>query len=411
MQDAAAELAAEAPAPDASRARSITKGNKMAELSELRQQIDKIDGKIFELFSERAKVAEEVAAYKRENGMRVFDPSRERAKVAAAAEAAPEDLQTYAQVLMELLMEASRSRQHALLGDASDDRTLARINAARSATPELFPPSAHVACQGVEGAYSQIAAEKIFRHPTITYSPTFDGVFRTVEQGLARYGVLPLENSTAGSVNQMFDLMMEHSFHIVRTTRVKVSHNLLARPGTSLSGVRDIYSHEQAINQCTEFLSGLPDVRVHVCENTAVAAKRVAESQRNDVAALSSRPCADLYGLEVLSANVQDRDNNYTRFACISKDLEIYPGADRTSLMIVLPHRPGALYKLLAKFYALDINILKLESRPIPERDFEFMFYFDVECPVASPEFSSLMATIGSLCQECRYLGSYAEVI
>ena len=223
--------------------------------------------------------------------------------------------------------------------------------------------------------------------------------------------MLPLENSTAGSVNQMFDLMMEHSFHIVRTTRVKVSHNLLAKPGASLSGVRDIYSHEQAINQCTEFLSGLPDVRVHVCENTAVAAKRVAESQRDDVAALSSRPCADLYGLEVLSANVQDRDNNYTRFACISKDLEIYPGADRTSLMIVLPHRPGTLYKLLAKFYALDINILKLESRPIPERDFEFMFYFDVECPVASPEFSSLMATIGSLCQECRYLGSYAEVI
>ena len=127
-------------------------GEDMAELSELRQRIDQIDGKIFELFSERARVAEEVAAYKRENGMRVFDPSRERAKVAAAAEAAPEDLETYAQVLMELLMEASRSRQHALLGDASDDRTLARINAARAATPELFPPSAHVSCQGVEGA-------------------------------------------------------------------------------------------------------------------------------------------------------------------------------------------------------------------------------------------------------------------
>ena len=383
----------------------------MAELSELRQQIDQIDGKIFDLFAKRAKVAEDVAAYKREKGMRVFDPSRERSKVASATEAAPEDLETYAQVLMELLMEASRARQHALLGDSTDDPTLARIRSARAATPELFPRTAHVACQGVEGAYSQIAAEKFFRHPTITYSPTFDGVFRTVEQGLAQYGVLPLENSTAGSVNQMFDLMMEHSFYIVRTTRVKVSHNLLANPGTSLSAVRDIYSHEQAISQCAEFLSGLPDVRVHVCENTAVAAKRVAESGRGDVAALSSRPCADLYGLSVLSSNVQDRDNNYTRFACISRSLEVYPGADRTSLMIVLPHRPGALYKLLAKFYALDINILKLESRPIPERDFEFMFYFDIECPVASPEFASLMATIESLCQECRYLGSYSEVI
>lgn len=383
----------------------------MAELSELRQEIDRIDAEIFRLFSERAEVSGDVAAYKREHGMRVFDPTRERAKVADAASRAPEDLATYAQVLMELLMEASRSRQHALLADSADDPTLARIQQARAATPELFPPSARVSCQGVEGAYSQIAAERIFRHPQISYAPTFDAVFRTVEQGLARYGVLPLENSTAGSVNQMYDLMMEHSFHIVRTTRVKIDHNLLALPGAELSSIRDIYSHEQAIGQCAEFLSGLPDVRVHVCENTAVAARRVAESGRTDAAALSSRPCADLYGLEVLASAVQDRDNNYTRFACISKDLEVYPGADRASLMIVLPHAPGALYKLLAKFYALDINILKLESRPIPERDFEFMFYFDIACPVAAPEFSSLMATIGSLCQECRFLGSYTEVI
>ena len=383
----------------------------MAELSELRQRIDEIDASIFELFAERTGVAEEVAAYKRESGMRIFDPSRERAKVADAAERVPKDLATYAQVLMELLMEASRARQHELLDDAAEDATLRAIAAARRSTPELFPPSAHVSCQGVEGAYSQIAAEKIFRRPNISYSPSFDGVFRAVGQGLARYGVVPFENSTAGTVRQVFDLMMEHSFRIVRTTRVKVDHNLLANPGSELSDIRDIYSHEQAIGQCAEFLSGLPDVRVHVCENTAVAAERVAESGRRDVAALSSLPCASLYGLDVLSSCVQDRDNNYTRFACISRDLEIYPGADRTSLMIVLPHEPGSLYKLLAKFYALDINLLKLESRPIPERDFEFMFYFELECPVATPEFSSLMASIGGLCQECRYLGSYAEVL
>lgn len=383
----------------------------MPELGELRQQIDQIDRQIFSLFAERARVSEGVAAYKREHGLRVFDPARERQKVASAAAAAPEDLATYAQVLMELLMEASRSRQHALLGEAERDPVLARIDAARAATPELFPRSARVCCQGVEGAYSQMAAEKFFRRPQIAYVPSFDAVFRTVEQGLAEFGVLPLENSTAGSVNQMFDLMVEHSFYVVRTTRVKVEHNLLARRGATIGGIRDIYSHEQAIGQCAEFLSGLPDVRVHVCENTAVAAKRVAESGRTDAAALSSRSCAELYDLDVLVADAQDRDNNYTRFACISRDLSVYPGADRTSLMIVLPHEPGALYKLLAKFYALDINLLKLESRPIPERDFEFRFYFDIECPVAAPEFSSLMSTIGSLCQECRYLGSYAEVV
>ena len=383
----------------------------MPELGELRQQIDQIDSQIFSLFAERARVSEGVAAYKRDHGLRVFDPARERQKVASAAAAAPEDLATYAQVLMELLMEASRSRQHALLGDVEKDPVLARIDAARAATPELFPRSARVCCQGVEGAYSQMAAEKFFRRPQIAYAPSFDAVFRTVEQGLAEFGVLPLENSTAGSVNQMFDLMVEHSFYVVRTTRVKVEHNLLARRGATIEGIRDIYSHEQAIGQCAEFLSGLPDVRVHVCENTAVAAKRVAESGRTDVAALSSRSCAGLYDLDVLVSDAQDRDNNYTRFACISRDLRVYPGADRTSLMIVLSHEPGALYKLLAKFYALDINLLKLESRPIPERDFEFRFYFDIECPVAAPEFSALMSSIGSLCQECRYLGSYAEVV
>ena len=258
----------------------------MPELGELRQQIDQIDSQIFSLFAERARVSEGVAAYKREHGLRVFDPARERQKVASAAAAAPEDLATYAQVLMELLMEASRSRQHALLGDVEKDPVLARIDAARASTPELFPRSACVCCQGVEGAYSQMAAEKFFRRPQIAYAPSFDAVFRTVEQGLAEFGVLPLENSTAGSVNQMFDLMVEHSFYVVRTTRVKVEHNLLARRGATIEGIRDIYSHEQAIGQCAEFLSGLPDVRVHVCENTAVAAKRVAESGRTDVAAL-----------------------------------------------------------------------------------------------------------------------------
>ncbi|QOY59903.1 bifunctional chorismate mutase/prephenate dehydratase [Thermophilibacter immobilis] len=383
----------------------------MAELPELRQDIDRIDAQIFRLFAERADTSEGIAAYKREHGLPVFDPTRERQKVAGASEGVPADLRTYAQVLMELLMEASRARQHALLDAGEKDDTTARIADARARTPELFPPSSHVACQGVEGAYSQIATERFFRHPSISYFDSFEGVFRAVEQGFSDYGVLPVENSTAGSVNEVFDLMMEHSFSVVRTTRVKIDHNLLARPGTTLSEVRDVYSHEQAINQCGAFLAGLDGVRVHVCENTAMAARQVAESDRADVAALSSRSCAGLYGLDVLAESVQDRDNNYTRFACISKRLEIYPGANRTSLMIVLPHAPGSLYKLLAKFYALDINILKLESRPIPERDFEFMFYFDVDCPVAAPEFSTLMSTIGSLCQECRYLGSYAEVL
>ena len=199
-------------------------------------------------------------------------------------------------------------------------------------------------------------------------------MFSAIEKGLCRYGIIPLENSTAGSVNKVYDLMLQHEFFIVRSTRLKVDHSLLVRPGTKLSDIREIYSHEQAIGQCQDFLKTLPNVQIIRCENTAAAAKFVAASGRNDVAALASRTCGALYGLTSLRDGVQDQGNNYTRFICISKNLEIYPGADRTSLRMVLAHKPGALYQVLSLFNALGINLNKLESRPIPERDFEFAF-------------------------------------
>jgi chorismate mutase/prephenate dehydratase len=381
----------------------------MEDLSEIRDRIDTIDDDIVKLFQERMAATNAVAEYKRANGLPVLDRARERQKLADVSEKVPDDLRDYTTVLFSLLMEVSRSHQNALLGTSSAVGD--RISEALGNTPDLFPQQAYVACQGVEGAYSQIAADRIFKHPNITYMESFDGVFRAVEQGLCKYGILPVENSTAGTVNQVYDLMMEHEFSIVRSTRLKVDHNLLAKRGTTLADVRDIYSHEQAIEQCSAFLAGLDGVRVHVVENTAIAARSVAESDRDDVAALSSRSCAELYGLESLAKSVQDKGNNFTRFACISKDLEIYRGADRTSLMMVVAHEPGSLYKVLARFYSLDINLVKLESRPIPDRDFEFMFYFDLECPARAPEFATLMNSLDDVCEEFRYLGSYSEVI
>ena len=240
---------------------------------------------------------------------------------------------------------------------------------------------------------------------------SFDAVFAAIDKGLCRYGVLPVENSTAGSVNRIYDLMMQYDFSIVRSVRMKINHNLLAKPGTALSDVREVYSHPQALSQCAEYLASLKDVKITPCENTAVAAQQVAQSPRTDVAALASMPCAELYGLQCLQSDVQDQDSNYTRFICISKNLEIYPGADRTSLMMVLPHRPGSLYQVLSRFYALGINLLKLESRPLPGRDFEFMFYFDLETSIYSPEFVRMLSEIEQMAQQMRYLGSYSEIV
>ena len=378
------------------------------DLSQYREQIDQIDDELIQLFARRMETAAQIAQWKRQAGKPVMDAGRERAKLLDVMGKCPDEFKDYAVSLYSLLFELSRSYQHRIL-DSSSALT-EQITTAIESTDKVFPQTATVACQGVEGAYSQLACEKLFRLPNIFYFNSFDAVFSAIEKGLCRYGIIPLENSTAGSVNKVYDLMMRHNFRIVRSVRLKVDHNLLVKPGTKLEDIQEIYSHEQAINQCARYLQKFSGVKIIPCENTAMSAKYVSEAG-GGAAALSSRSCAKLYGLTCLEESVQDQGNNYTRFICISKDLEIYPGADRTSLMLVLPHTPGSLYKVLSRFYALGINLNKLESRPLPERDFEFMFYFDLDTPVYSPQFIQLMGELQNICEEFNYLGSYSEVI
>lgn len=348
----------------------------MEELKDLREKIDAIDQQMVDLFKQRMEVSKEVAAYKQANGLPTLDAGRERALLGKVGEQAGEKLADYTQSVYRTILAAGRSYQNACSGVTS--KVYETIRKALDTTPDLFPQRATVACQGVEGAYSQIACDSIFKAPTILYFNTFEHVFKAVESGMCQYGVLPIENSTAGSVNAIYDLMTKHNFSIVRSARLKVSHNLLCKHGVKKEDIKEIFSHQQAISQCAGYLSTLKGVKVTVVENTALAAQMVAQSERRDVAALSSRFCGELYGLNLLEQNVQDQDNNYTRFICISKNPEIYPGADRTSLMMTLPHKPGALYNVLSKFYALGINLRKLESRPLPDREFEFMFYLSL---------------------------------
>ena len=379
------------------------------DLTEIRQEIDGIDQELVRLFCARMNLSAQVADYKKANNLPIFVPARERAILQKVAQMAGPEMENYTRVLYSMLFELSRSYQSKRNGEISP--LYQTISQAIEHTPKLFPQNPIVACQGVEGAYSQIACEKIFKSPLIMYFKSFDAVFNAIEQGMCQYGILPIENSTAGSVTKVYDLMIRHNFSIVRTFRLKIDHNLLANPGAALSGIKTIYSHEQAISQCSDFLHSLPGVNVVPVENTALASEMVAKSGSKEVAALSSRSCAELYGLQCLAASVQDKGNNRTRFICISKNLEIYPGADKTSIMMVTPHKPGALYKVLARLYTLGINVTKLESRPIPDREFEFMFYFDLETSIYSEEYVQLMCELDELCEEFKYLGSYTEVV
>jgi chorismate mutase/prephenate dehydratase len=379
------------------------------DLNKLRDEINETDREIVELFRKRMNIAASVATYKKEHGLPVLDAARERALLSRVSDMAGEELDGYARTLYHTMLDVSRAYQYTRLNPTS--KIFEEISLSLDTTEKIFPTRAKVACQGVEGAYSQIAAEKLFELPAISYCSGFDDVFAAIEKGECRYGVLPIENSTAGSVKKVYELMLNHSFHIVRSVRLKVDHNLVCRKGVKLSDIKEIISHEQAINQCSAFLKTLEGVKITVVANTALAAKTVAESGRDDLAALSSRFCAELYGLENLASAVQDMGNNYTRFICISKEAEVYPGADKISLMLVTPNKPGALYHALSCFNALGVNMTKLESSPIPERDFESMFYFDFTVSVYSDTLKNLLCELEARGERFRLLGAYSEII
>ena len=378
------------------------------DIQELRGVIDGIDSRIVELYNKRMQVTSEIGAWKRERGLPVVDTQRERELLNRVGELAGEENEPGVRALFSMLMAESSTRQ--MMDGRSESELGKSIRKSIRETRELFPPKAMVACQGMEGAYSQMACEKIFQMPSIMYFKNFENVFSAIERGLCTYGILPIENSLAGSVSSVYDQMISHNFYIVRSTRVKIDHTLLAKPGVRQEDIKEVFSHEQAIQQCSGYLAAHKDWRVNICSNTAAAAKMVAESGRTDVAAISSGNCAALYGLERLDGDIQNNSNNYTRFICISRKPEIYPGADHTSLMLVLPNRPGSLYQLLGRFNAQGINLTKLESRPMPGKDFEFMFYFDIEASVYSPSFARLIEELDATLDNFSYLGSYSIV-
>ena len=378
------------------------------DINELRDQINQCDDVLVKTFIKRMETALEIAKYKQENGLPILDPARERTVISRVTEGCDEAMAVNIKLLYNTIFDLSRMYQQRYIAPKTDLTN--HIQYAIEHTPQVFPKRAVVACQGMEGAYSQQACDKLFQLPNIMYFKRFEGVFQAIQSGLCEYGVLPIENSSYGSVTEVYDLMRKYRFSIVRGVRLKIDHRLLAKPGVQLSDIREIVSHEQAIGQCGAFLKGLKDVKVTVFGNTAEAAQFVSASERNDLAAISSPACAAIYGLNVVQDAVSDSDSNFTRFICIAKELQIYPGANRMSLMLNVRHTPGALYAMIAKFAALGLNLTKIESRPIAGTDFEFMFYFDLDASVYAPEALQLLCELDAGPETFTYLGSYSEM-
>lgn len=375
-------------------------------LEEIRPQIDQVDDQLAALIRKRFELVEEVAAIKKNQNIPVADSSRERDIINRLSQNDNEEMRGYLKIFFHTLFDLSRS--HQLRTIHTDSKTAEVMAAALKETPQMFPKNAVVACQGAEGANSTQASEKFFSHPSIMYFNTFEGVFSAVDKGMCQYGILPIENNLHGSVTEIYDLMHQYRFFIAKSLKLKINHVLLAKPGTKLSDIKKIYSHEQALAQCGNFLKSLK-ATVEPCENTAMAAKHVASTTEKGVAAISSAYCADLYNLEVIQEGIQNSDNNYTKFICISKKPEIYPGSNKISIMVILSHRPGALYHFMSKFAAYDVNLTKIESRPIPDSDFDFSFFFDFEVSVYDDSLASLFAQLEDSTKQFAFLGCYTE--
>ncbi|MFI3229081.1 MAG: prephenate dehydratase domain-containing protein [Bacillota bacterium] len=377
-------------------------------LTKIRDEIDAIDNQLTELYSKRMQLAKGVAETKIANHLPVYNPAREKDIINRVTKGVAPEIKLYTKQFFNTIFETSKGYQNQFIEKDSSIRNM--VNASISAGKKRFPIEATVAVSGVQGAYAGIATEKLFEISDITYFKNFDGVFTAVEKGLCEYGVLPIENSSVGSVNAVYDLMQQHNFYIVRGIKMRIQHNLIVPYGTKISDIKEIVSHEQAIGQCSKFINSLKDVKVTVVENTALAGRMVADSGRKDIACIASNETASLYGLTILQSAINDNNNNYTRFIVISKEFQIFENANKISIMVSLAHESGSLNKLLNKFSTLGLSLTKLESRPIENSMFEFLFYFDFEADICSNEVINLISELANNEDVFAFLGSYCEV-
>ena len=378
----------------------------MKDLTEIRNSIDEIDDQIIELYKERMALSKEVGLIKAQTEKAVHDGKREKEIIYRLSQKCPEEIRLYVKELYDAIFYSSKAYQSKFTKSTSPVKS--EIDKIIENPLAEFPVDGTVACQGVYGANSGKAAEKIFPISDITYFKTFEGVFNAVDKGLCEYGVLPIENSTAGSVSEVYDLMRKYDFHIVKSVRMQIDHCLAGKNGVDVKQIKTVISHPQALSQCSEYLKKL-GVKAENVENTAVGAKKVAEGSDDSVAVLCSKECAIAYGLKILEPRVQDSEKNFTRFICITKDMRIYKGADKISIMTSLAHTPGSLNKIVSRFYAFGLNLTKIESRPIEGSDFEFMFYFDFEGDILDFEVRNLIAELDNGSDKFVLLGTYKE--
>ena len=380
----------------------------MTELEGYRQEIDRIDGELVKLFLERMAVTGKVGEYKQRAGIPVLDAGREK-QVIAAKTALTDDPARKADIaaLYESIMAISRRQQRHLVQEGAEDGGYAAwlADLARAREPVARP---RVVYQGEPGCYSEEAAAGFFGDDVDSRGLAwFTDVFAALERGEADYAVVPVENSSTGSIRQVYDLMAQYRYSIVGEWQVKVEHCLMALPGVELSDIQSVYSHEQGLMQCEKYLDAHRNWKRVPTLDTAGSAKLVAETGDRTAAAICSRRAARLYGLNILAEGVNYNSMNHTRFAVVSPVPELRPGRDKISAMFRLPHQSGSLHEILTIFAVQGLNLLKIESRPIPGHGWEYLFFLDFTGDLSMDGMDGVLHELSQLAAEFRILGNY----
>lgn len=370
------------------------------DLNELRNEIDAIDEKLLKLFADRMDVCRRVAEYKRENNVPIMQNGREEEIIRRARENSPEGLEDSSELLFSEIMDISKSLQHRDFF----------YKTGKVLEPKLFLPkmARHIACPGVEGSNTEAAAQKFFPGKEINYYKSFEDVIQAVLKNEADFGVIPIQNSTAGNVTETFELLAKQNIYITAATKIEINHCLAAKKGTSFMDVTKVFSHPQALSQCSEFLR---ENSLYATEslNTSIAAKKVAYS-KEPYACICNRHCAEINGLEILNDNISNADKNLTRFICIAKDFYATENSRIISVSISIPHKKGSLYRLLTRFAVNGLNLVRIENKPVAGTDFEVIFFCDFEGRFDDLKVCALMNELKSESSYFRFLGNYCEI-
>ena len=370
----------------------------LGELGILRQKLNEVDEKLVGLFIERMELVTKVGEYKAEKNLKVYDPVREKEIIERFANGVKVDFDIkYVEQFLENLMFLSRKAQVDIIGRKKEPIKFESPNAAIT-----------IGYQGMPGCYSQQTGLEYFGEEIGTVScHSFRDVFEALAKGTVQYGILPIENSTSGSINDVYDLLREYEFYIIGEKCLNVEHCLLAVEGADLADIREVYSHQQGLIQCSRYLSERPEWKQVPYFDTAGSAEYVAKEGLKSKACIAGDKAASVYGLSVISQNIQDNRNNSTRFVIISKEMLEDEKADKISVVLSVPHRPGTLYGILRHFAKGNCNLMKIESRPLEGKAWEYFFYIDFSGNVNEESTRSILADIEKESSFFRLLGNY----